>query len=75
MAALHARGELPLGVEFVNESVIGTRFKGRLVRESRVGGIVAVDPIVTGTAYVIGLQRFVADPADPLKYGFTLVST
>lgn len=75
MAALHARGELPLGVEFVNESVIGTRFKGRLVRESQVGGIVTVDPIVTGTAHVIGLQRFVADPADPLKYGFTLVST
>lgn len=74
MALLHVRGELPLGVEFVNESVIGTRFKGRLARESRVGDIVAVDPIITGTAYVIGLQQFVVDPADPLKYGFTLAS-
>ena len=31
MAQLHARGELPLGTEFVNESFIGTRFTGRLL--------------------------------------------
>ena len=33
MAALHARGELALGQEFVNESIIGSRFTGRLVEE------------------------------------------
>ena len=38
MAALHARGELGLGEPFVNESVIGTRFTGRLVEETSVGG-------------------------------------
>ena len=31
MAQLHARGELALDSDFVNESVIGTRFTGRLV--------------------------------------------
>ena len=34
MAQLHARGELALGEPFVNESVIGTRFTGRLVEET-----------------------------------------
>ncbi len=34
MAQLHARGELGLGEEFVNESFIGTRFTGRLVEEA-----------------------------------------
>ena len=32
MAQLHARGELALGAPFVNESLIGTRFTGRLGR-------------------------------------------
>ena len=34
MAQLHARGALALGAPFVNESVIGTRFTGRLVAET-----------------------------------------
>ena len=38
MAQLHARGELALGEPFVNESVIGTRFTGRLVEETTSPG-------------------------------------
>lgn len=72
MAALFGRGELPLGVEFVNESIIGTRFTGRLLRETRVGDFTAVEPIIAGKASIIGIQQFVVDPDDPLKYGFTM---
>ncbi len=72
MAMLHGRGKLSLGEEFINESVIGTRFKGKLVRESRVGDFTAVDPIITGEAYITGIQQFVADPNDPVKYGFVV---
>ena len=35
MAQLHARGELAVGEAFVNESVIGTRFTGRIVGGDR----------------------------------------
>jgi proline racemase len=35
MAALHARGALAVGEDFVNESLIGTRFTGRLVEATR----------------------------------------
>jgi len=28
--------------------------------------------VVTGEAYITGIQQFVADPHDPLKYGFTV---
>ncbi len=38
MAELHARGELPLHQDFVNESFIGSRFTGRLIGETTVGG-------------------------------------
>ncbi len=34
MAQLHARGDLPLHTDFVNESFIGTQFVGRLVEET-----------------------------------------
>lgn len=72
MAALYSRGELPLGVEFTNESIIGTRFKGKLVKETRIGDFVGVDPIVTGSAYITGIQQFVVDARDPVKHGFVL---
>jgi proline racemase len=74
MAMLYSKGELPLGVEFINESIIGTRFTGKLVQATRVGDFVAVDPIVSGTSYIIGIQQFVVDPHDPLKYGFMIGS-
>ena len=74
MAALHARGELPLHAEFTNESIIGTRFTGKLVKEVHVGDFVAVEPIVTGRAYITGIQQFVADPKDPFRHGFRVDS-
>ncbi|NIQ39155.1 MAG: proline racemase [Proteobacteria bacterium] len=72
MAMLHGRGKLSLGEEFINESVIGTRFKGKLVKESQVGDHMAVDPVITGGAYITGIQQFVVDPKDPVKYGFVV---
>lgn len=74
MAALYAKGGLRLGVEYINESIIGTRFTGKLLREVQVGDFVAVEPVVTGTAYVTGIQQFVTDPDDPFKYGFLVSS-
>jgi len=70
MATLHGHGRLAIGEEFINESIIGTRFKGKLVRETRVGDFTAVDPVITGEAHITGIQQFVVDPHDPVKYGF-----
>jgi proline racemase/trans-L-3-hydroxyproline dehydratase len=72
MATLYARGELALGTVYVNESIIGTRFKGMLCREGTVGDHVAVEPTFTGEAYITGIHQYVVDPDDPVKYGFTL---
>jgi len=72
MAARHAKGELAMGTLYTNESIIGTRFRGKLIREVKVGDFMAVDPVVTGEAYMTGIQQFVVDPHDPLKYGFTV---
>jgi proline racemase len=72
MAALHARGELALGEPFVNESLIGTRFTGRLVEETRVGPFDAVVPEITGRAWVTGTATYVLDADDPFPVGFAL---
>ncbi|MFD9811927.1 proline racemase family protein [Streptomyces sp. NPDC059080] len=72
MAQLHARGELPLGADFVNESFIGTSFTGRLVEKTTVAGLPAVVPTVTGRAWITGTAQFFLDPSDPFPEGFLL---
>ena len=72
MAQLHARGELAMNTDFVNESFIGTQFVGRLVDETTVAGIPAVIPTITGRAWVTGTAQYVLDPDDPFPAGFLL---
>jgi proline racemase len=72
MAQLHARGELGLGTDFVNESFIGTRFTGRLVGETAVGDRPGVVPTVTGRAWITGMGQYLLDPTDPFPRGFVL---
>jgi proline racemase/trans-L-3-hydroxyproline dehydratase len=72
MAALHAKGRLPLGKEFVNESMLGTMFRGRLVEESTINGRTGVVPEITASAYITGIQQFVIDPDDPFRHGFRI---
>jgi proline racemase len=72
MAQLHARGGLALGEPFVNESLIGTRFTGRLVGETRVGDLPAVVPEITGRAWVTGTGTYVLEADDPFPAGFAL---
>jgi proline racemase len=72
MAVHHAAGTLPLGQAFVNESLVGTRFTGRLVSATAVGPHPAVVPEVTGRAFVTGFHTFVLDGDDPLGDGFLL---
>ena len=72
MAVLHARGELEVGQRFVSESIIGTRFIGQIVGETRVGEYQAIVPRVAGRAYLTGFHQFVLDPDDPFPHGFSL---
>lgn len=72
MAQLHARGELKLDEDFVNESFIGTRFIGRLLSETVVGGLPAVVPTVSGRAWITGMGSYLLDPTDPFPAGFSL---
>jgi proline racemase len=72
LAQLHARGELGVGEEFVNRSVIGTRFAGRIVEETEVAGVPAVVPEISGRAWITGMGQYMLDPEDPFPAGFAL---
>lgn len=74
MALLHAQGALALGEDYVHESLIGSRFTGRLVEETTVGNRPAVIPTITGRAWVTGMGQHLLDPTDPFPAGF-LVGT
>jgi trans-L-3-hydroxyproline dehydratase len=72
-AAIHtARRELGPGEPFVVESILGTCFTGRILREMEFGPHRAVVPEVTGSAAITGRNEFWLDPEDPLRHGFLL---
>jgi proline racemase len=70
MAQLHALGQLPLHRDFVNESFVGSRFIGRLIEETTVGGRPAVLPTISGRAWLTGTAQYLLDPTDPFPAGF-----
>ena len=72
LAQLHARGELATGEPFVNESVIGTRFTGRVVEETTVAGRPAIVPEITGRAWITAMGQYLLDAEDPFPAGFSL---
>jgi len=69
-AALIARGALALGEEWVNESIIGTRFTGRALEATRVGDHPAIVPEIGGRGFITGYHTFVLDPEDEAGRGF-----
>jgi len=72
MASLFARGKLKLMEDFVHESILGTRFTGRVVDTTKVGSFEAVIPEITGRAHITAISQFLLDPEDPLAEGFVL---
>ncbi|WP_414172801.1 proline racemase family protein [Clavibacter tessellarius] len=59
-----------MGDEFVNESFIGSRFTGRILRETTVAGRPAIVPAITGRAWITGMGQYLLDPTDPFPSGF-----
>ena len=72
MAVLSAMGLLGRDQTFIHESIIGTRFSGRIVDEISFGEIPAIVPELEGEAYITGEHTFLLDDDDPLKVGFRL---
>jgi proline racemase len=72
LAIHHARGEIGLNQSITIESIIGSRFTGRVIDATTFGPYPAVIPEVEGSAHITGRHEFLIDPADPLRAGFML---
>lgn len=75
LAVLHARGLLGVGGRYAHESLVGSRFDGRIVQETVVGGRPAVVPAISGRGWITGFHSYVVDPADPWPEGYVVADT
>jgi proline racemase len=72
MAVVDAMGLLSDTKPFVHESLIGTRFTGRVSARTIVGELEAIVPEIEGSAWITGEHTFLVDDDDPLKNGFRI---
>jgi trans-L-3-hydroxyproline dehydratase len=72
LAVQYRRKLIGLGQERSFESVTGSRFGGRVLRETRAGQHPAVVVEVSGEAHYSGTARFTLEAGDPFQEGFLL---
>ena len=72
MAVVDAMGLLGGDRPFVHESLIGTRFLGRVAARTLVGDHEAIVPEIEGSAWITGEHTFLIDENDPLREGFRI---
>lgn len=60
------------GEQIIQESIIGSTFKGTVVDYLRVQNYEAIIPRITGSAWMTGIHKFSLDATDPYKEGFLL---
>jgi proline racemase len=77
MAVLRARGLMRPGDTLIHESIIGSRFVGRILSDTTVGGgsCPAVVNSLKGRAWTTGLFQYFVDPADPFAKGYLVSDT
>ncbi|MCR9170877.1 MAG: 4-hydroxyproline epimerase [bacterium] len=73
MAQWHAKGKLTLGERFIHESIIGSKFIGKIEAETTVAGRKAIIPSVEGWARIYGYNTLIIDDEDPYAHGFQVI--
>ncbi len=74
MAQLWAKGQLKEGDTFVHESIIGSRFTGRVEGVTQAGDYPAIIPSIEGWARITGYNHIIIDDADdPYAFGFQVI--
>lgn len=68
-----AKGWLNPGEAFIHESIIGSKFIGRVEAVTTLGGRPAIVPSVEGWAFIHGFNQIFLDEADPYVHGFQVV--
>lgn len=73
MAQWHAKGKLKADEPFIHESIIGSKFTGRVVDTTKIGDYPAIIPSIEGWAEVTGYNTIFLDDDDPFVEGFSVI--
>lgn len=74
LAQLYTKGKLKLREPFIHESFIGSKFIGRVEKETTLDGKLAIIPSIQGWAKVYGYNTiFIDDEDDPYAHGFQVI--
>jgi len=74
MAQWFAKGKLKKGADFIHESIIGSKFTGRVEEVTTVGDKVAIVPSIEGWARIYGYNSItIDDEDDPYAFGFQVI--
>jgi 4-hydroxyproline epimerase len=74
MAQWYAKGKLKAGQRFIHESIIGSKFTGRIEGTTQVGEYQAIIPSIEGWAKITGYNQIVVDSDDdPYAFGFQVI--
>ncbi|MEP6676164.1 MAG: 4-hydroxyproline epimerase [Ferruginibacter sp.] len=74
MAQWYAKGKLKKGDTFIHESIIGSKFIGRIESEGMIDGRPCIQPSIEGWARIYGNNIITIDEADdPYALGFQVI--
>lgn len=73
MAQWYAQGKLLPGEDFIHESIIGSRFAGRIEATTTLDGKPAIIPSIEGWAIIHGFNHIILDDDDPYVHGFQVI--
>lgn len=74
MAQWFAQGKLKLGDNFIHESIIGSKFTGKIEKVTEMGGRPAIIPSIEGWAKIYGHNVITIDEDDdPYALGFQVI--
>jgi 4-hydroxyproline epimerase len=73
LAHLASQGRLGPGDRFVHESIIGSRFIGRVQQTVDLRGTQAIIPMIEGSAFTTGFNTLWIDPSEPFPHGFQVI--
>lgn len=71
--ALHYhKGDMNKEDRLNNYSIIDTLMQGRIVEDTEIAGYKGIITEVSGTAHIMGINKLLLDPEDPLPEGFRI---
>ena len=73
MAQLFFQNKLKVGEEFVHESYIGSKFKCRVEKTTKVKDFSGIKPVIRGWAKIHGYNKIIVDDDDPFYAGFQVI--